>query len=236
VALMGRLEVQFRARVAAELRRSMTDMANVFEHTGIVPVARGHNEALVQAFNAMAIATVAVFGARVMQQGKDAGLALETKGFAETMAVLALRYIASEAVRRRIASIAETTRDNIVSAVAKGYADGLGQAGVAGYIRALVPAFSKARAAMIARTEVHGAANYGATAAAKETGLPLRREWIAAEDGRTRASHAAADGQIVGMDEPFIVGDARLMFAGDPNGPADEVINCRCTIGFIVLD
>ena len=121
-------------------------------------------------------------------------------------------------------------------AVARGYEDGLGQAGVAEYIRDLIPSFSDARAGLIARTETHGAANFGANAAAKETGLPLKREWISAEDSRTRSSHDAANGQIVGMDEPFTVGGARLDYPGDPSGPADETINCRCSIGFVVPD
>jgi uncharacterized protein with gpF-like domain len=87
---------------------------------------------------------------------------------------------------------------------------------------------------MIARTETHGAANYGAGRAARETNLPLNREWIASGDERTRETHAEADGQIVGMDEPFTVGGASLMYPGDPAGPAEEVINCRCSVGFIV--
>jgi hypothetical protein len=36
------------------------------------------------------------------------------------------------------------------------------------------------------------------------------------------------------MDEPFTVGGASLMYPGDPAGPAEEVINCRCCVGFIV--
>jgi len=32
----------------------------------------------------------------------------------------------------------------------------------------------------------------------------------------------------VGMNEPFLVGGASLMYPGDPNGPASEIINCRC--------
>jgi uncharacterized protein with gpF-like domain len=234
--LLDRLEASFRASIRAELRRAMAEMVMVFEHTGEVPPARDHVANMQAIYQAMAIAAATTFGARVIQQGKDAGYALETKGFAETMTRLALQYVAGEAIRRRIVDIAETTRGQIVRAVARGYADGLGQAGVAGYIRDLIPSFSEARSALIARTETHGAANFGSNAAAKETGLNLRREWISAEDDRTRASHAAANGQIVGMDEPFDIGGASLMYPGDPGGPADEVINCRCAIGFVVDD
>jgi uncharacterized protein with gpF-like domain len=214
----------------------MAEMVMVFEHTGEVPPARDHIANVEAIYRAMAIAAATTFGARVMQQGKDAGHVLETKGFAETMTRLALQYVAGEAIRQRIAAVAETTRSQIVRAVARGYEDGLGQAGVASYIRDLIPSFSDARAGIIARTETHGAANFGANAAAKETGLPLKREWISAEDSRTRSSHDAANGQIVGMDEPFTVGGARLDYPGDPRGPADETINCRCSIGFVVPD
>ena len=234
--ILDRLEVSFRNRIRAELVRAMREMALVFEHTGDVPPARDHYENLEAIFRAMAIAAATTFGGRVIQQGKDAGHALETKDFAETMTRLALQYVAGEAVRRHITSIADTTRSQIVRAVAQGFEDGLGQAGVAGYIRDLIPSFSTARAALIARTETHGAANFGANEAAKETGIQLRREWISADDERTREDHALANGQIVGQDEAFDIGGASLMFPGDPSGPAEQIINCRCALGFVVED
>jgi hypothetical protein len=53
--------------------------------------------------------------------------------------------------------------------------------------------------------------------------------WNATQDDRTRESHAVMDGQEVGQDEPFITGNGvQLMYPGDPNGPPEEVINCRC--------
>ena len=150
------------------------------------------------------------------------------------MTRLALQYISSEMIRERITQVTTTTRMQIVSAVARGFNDGLGQAGVASYISGLVPSLAGNRAALIARTETHGAANAGSHSAAEETGLQLRREWIAAEDERTREAHAEANEQIVGMDEPFIVGGEALMYPGDPAGSAEAVINCRCTVGYIV--
>jgi len=181
----------------------------------------------------LAIASATTFGARVIDMGKAAGRTLETKDFAGTMARLALSYVASEMIRRRIVSISETTRSQIVAGIARGYAAGLGVADIARQIRDVVPLRSESRAAMIARTETHGAANFGANEAARETGLNLRREWIAAEDARTRETHDAANGQIVGMDEPFDIGGALLMYPGDPDGPPEETINCRCAVGFI---
>ena len=87
----------------------------------------------------------------------------------------------------------------------------------------------------ISRTEVLGSFNGGnfeSLQQAVEQGLVnpdnIQRVWRDASDGRVRDTHAAVDGTVVGMDEPFIVGGAPLMFPGDPNGPAAEIIGCRC--------
>ena len=54
--------------------------------------------------------------------------------------------------------------------------------------------------------------------------------WQTMGDDRVRPTHEEADGQIVGPGEPFQVGDASLMGPGDPDGPPEEVENCRCVI------
>lgn len=234
--LRERLEISFRNKIKAELRRASVDMAVFFDQTGDVSVPPGHADRLTLIYQAMAIATFNAFGARVMMQGKGSGIALETKGFAETMTRFALQYIAGEAMRRRITDVADTTRGFIMRAVRQGYEDGLGQRGVAQYILDLVPSFTDARAGLIARTETHGAANAGANEAAKETGLNLRKEWISADDERTREDHSLANGQIVGQDEAFDIGGEALMFPGDPAGSGGQVINCRCSLGWVVDD
>ncbi len=66
-----------------------------------------------------------------------------------------------------------------------------------------------------------------------ETGAISRTDvtfvWHATQDDRTRDSHAEMDGQEVAMGESFITGNGNaLEFPGDPNGPPEEVINCRC--------
>lgn len=90
------------------------------------------------------------------------------------------------------------------------------------------------RATTVARTEVMGAVNAGAYAGAlrdaEERGDPAPfKVWLSTEDDRTRPSHVDADGQRTLLTEPFRVGGAPLLFPGDPRGPAQEVINCRCT-------
>lgn len=213
----------------------MREMVEHWEQTGNVTLPRDFRDRIEATYRQMAIASITMFGSRIMEQAKARGLKLETKeSFAQIMTRRALRFIEQEAIRRRITEVTETTRDQIIRAVRKGYEDGLGQRGTASYILDLVPQISSYRAEMIARTETHGAANYGSQEAAKQTGLPLSREWLAAADDRTRDTHREANGQVVGMDDTFRVGDSDLAFPGDPSGPGDEVINCRCAVGYIV--
>lgn len=83
----------------------------------------------------------------------------------------------------------------------------------------------------IVATNVVGAVNETSLAAAIGAGVG-KKQWLSAHDQRTRDSHRVADGQVVAVDDSFIVGTAALDFPGDPTGPAEEVINCRCTMLF----
>ena len=61
----------------------------------------------------------------------------------------------------------------------------------------------------------------------------VKRVWDASGDSATRDSHAAMDGQVRGLDEPFVTGAGhRVMYPGDTSlgAPAEEVINERCIL------
>lgn len=84
------------------------------------------------------------------------------------------------------------------------------------------------RAKTIARTEGHRiqqTSTRDAQQAAKKKGADVLKQWDAALDGRTRDSHRQVDGEIRELDEKFSNG---LMYPGDSNGGAAEVVNCRC--------
>lgn len=199
-----------------------------------------------EAFAGMVQAVAAQFGQRVLDQGKSAGYAIERKDFAEFFARVTLEYIAQEAVRRRITSITETTRTQIIRQIRTGQSEGQGVETIADNIVSVVGSISKVRGALIARTETHAAANAGADQAARATNIPLKKEWVSVSDHRTRDSdddfdHAAADGQVVEMDQPFRIpkssgGFELLMFPGDPAGSPGNVINCRCSVAHIVVE
>ena len=84
-----------------------------------------------------------------------------------------------------------------------------------------------------ARTMITGAQNAGRIDAmdrAKGMGIPVKKQWLATLDDRTRHEHRELDGMIVETDEPFEVGDYKIMFPGDPDADSEMVYNCRCTL------
>lgn len=90
------------------------------------------------------------------------------------------------------------------------------------------------RATVIARTETIGALNAAKMDAYRvivedDPDTDYELVWLATDDTRTRKTHNRADGQRVPFGSPFTVGGFSLAFPGDPTGPPQEVIQCRCT-------
>ena len=85
------------------------------------------------------------------------------------------------------------------------------------------------RAERISRTEVAAASNEASVAGAESVGMELNKVWISYIDDRTREDHIELDGKVVGFDEDFMPG---LPYPCAVGGSPDQVINCRCTIGY----
>ena len=91
--------------------------------------------------------------------------------------------------------------------------------------------YSKSQAERLIRTESTNAANYATLQSATDMfgQENLQKEWMTSIDGRERAAHRGADGQIIDFKERFLVGGEQLFHPGDPAGSAKNVINCRCS-------
>ncbi|MEK5162064.1 phage minor head protein [Paenibacillus sp. FSL R5-0527] len=90
--------------------------------------------------------------------------------------------------------------------------------------------FSMKRAVRISRTMSTAAANGGKVEGWKQSEVVKGKKWRSAGGSRTRKTHKKANGQIKPLDEPFEVGNSKLMYPGDPAGEAKEIVNCRCTM------
>jgi hypothetical protein len=142
------------------------------------------------------------------------------------------RYLAQ--AQNRLVGIGNELWFNARTAIADGLAAGEEMPKIAARVRDAA-GVTEPRARVIARTESHGARNTVNAASVRRVAIAFgsanafARRWQAANDERTRETHRDADGQTVALNEPFTVGRASLDFPGDPSGPPQETINCRCT-------
>lgn len=209
-------------RVRRELARFAAEAADAGQFTDAVE----HRQRLEAILTAEASATALRFGAfgqRMLREAREFDIALAFR----IQVAEWVRRIAPERARR----IADRSQQAVTDTLAQAALEGVGEAETARRLRAEVGGtLARSRARTIARTEVGAAQNVALILIADDAGLRVRRQWLANEDSRTRPTHAAADGQIIEPGERFRVGSAHLAHPSDPNGPAREVINCRCTV------
>ena len=137
--------------------------------------------------------------------------------------------------------ITQYTRDVIANILSDAALTG---ASINDIVRALEasPELGAMRARRIARTETTAAANTASLINAKETGVPMRKIWLAVNDNRTRHSHRNIDETKIPIDDAFNVNGTQMMQPGvrtQPNGmtvPGPEIVNCRCTLGYEVIE
>ena len=87
------------------------------------------------------------------------------------------------------------------------------------------------RAERIARTEIISSSNMGSLQGAVNSQATVKKKWLTSGLKGVRVTHLDAEAQPArDLNQTFQVGNDQLQYPGDPNGSAEEVINCRCTI------
>lgn len=157
-----------------------------------------------------------------------------------------MRWMINEYYRRNLLNsavtpITDTTRKQISQIMEQANNEGWGAKKTAAAIRKSTD-LTKTRAALIARTESTKAANAGKMMAAAELDINVVKEWVSANDIRTRRiprdqyDHLHMDGRQVPYGGFFVVPSTKtldaMQYPGDPNGSAGNVCNCRCTVVF----
>lgn len=141
----------------------------------------------------------------------------------------------------RIVSVHQTLIDSIIAVISDGYANNLS---IIDITRNLQNKFGwyKAQALRIARTETTTATNYATGLAAENSKYELEKTWISVQDNRTRRppqsvyDHLDMNGVKVDANKPFFVGGEEMMYPGDPNGMAGNIINCRCKVVYTIKE
>lgn len=171
-------------------------------------------------------------------QGQDAALTaariVQTDFPTARIPLEDLEAIIDERVADILETTLETVRSNIKEAASTAEAMGESSTDAKRRIRQRIiegGSTSFERAETIARTELARAENMGIVAGYEATGVK-RLEWFAFQSPIWPRRHDTMDGKTIAIGGKFTLpSGVKLRFPHDPEGPASEVINCRCTVG-----
>lgn len=135
----------------------------------------------------------------------------------------------------RVSDVTDTTRNKVRKVLAD--SEGMPVSMRATYITTTLndPDFNRSRALVIARTESTTAANKGAELGNADSDYLTQKSWLSISDRNTRATHMAADGESADENGNFVVGGYLCKYPGDISLPAEEVIQCRCSVLYTPL-
>lgn len=138
--------------------------------------------------------------------------------------------------RNEIQNINRTTFEQLRKELREGIDQGDTMVELKDRVKSVYRDASDARAEVIAKTETNIAINTGRHEGMKEAGVE-RKGWQTSRLENTRQTHLANESKSeaengIPIDDEWPNG---LLYPGDPNGEAGEVINCRC-FGFAIVD
>lgn len=194
-----------------------------------------------------------IFGARAYQLvrnqtrrnvGAEAVKALLPMGQNEELINEIIAHFRLQLLNRAVFPITDTMKAWILDRLIDAQAEGRSITQVVNDL--VAHDFPRNKAFVIARTETIKSANHGAMISYRKSGYKSNKIWISAVDIRTRrtprdsANHLVMNGVEIPLDDKFkvpnLAGGYDLMdYPGDDTAPANQVIECRCTIGCRIL-
>jgi hypothetical protein len=152
-------------------------------------------------------------------------------GFNKEWTDAIIAYFNQYLLHKRVLPITEETKDWIGRVLEKATVEGWGVEETVSEIMTKAKDINRKRAKVIVRTESNTAMNLAGDLAEEKSSILLDKVWIDAKDNRERASHLRCGREgAIPKEQPFSNG---LMLPGDPNGPAKEVVNCRCNRAWV---
>jgi hypothetical protein len=223
--------------MAALMARALAEAAGDVQLSS--PPGPGDLAALRQAWDARVEATLLPAlavgwqaGAAVVRVGLRDALGLTAAAWTDvppTQDALAEAYL--EQARNRLARVGDDLWETAREELLEGMRQGEGVDELAARLQRSA-GLTEARASLVARSEVNGAANAGALAQVRAAGVTGSKSWLAAHDLRVRAEHREADEQTVPIGEHFTVGGFPADRPHDPTLPPHLSCNCRCAMSF----
>ena len=214
--------------------RGLTDLSSIENVIDLIIVNEDIKNTYIQIFKDVGIKEFNELGSYMVGRLK--------KNELDDLYIEDLENYAIQNAASKVVWMEETTRRLMLRYVREGIQEGIAQGlgineiarNIEQTLNALYVPNAKKRAVTIAQTEVISASNRGSFMAAKNLGIELKKTWITAPIGIAKKErHNLLEIRDVNLNEPFEVDGVYLMFPGDPNGSPQNVINCRCTNGFI---
>lgn len=133
----------------------------------------------------------------------------------------------------------ELAIDIVRSSVDEGFEQGLSMGDITRLIKEKVPVSWRketiSRAPTIARTEVMTASNVASYLQVQDMGVEIMKVWRTAPRGFAKTERhnlMNLNGQKRSMNESFDVGGRAMLYPGDENGGAENIINCNCMLDY----
>lgn len=174
---------------------------------------------------------------RIMRDGEAAGaarvvgLAEQASGIRPVTVPLDYEVLARQILRSELVN--EETARLVIDRVARSLQEGRTLVQMRRDVRTLFKDMRSYRVNRITNTIVVGAFEAGTLSSWQATGV-TGKSWVSARDERVRGTHDVREHPelqtVIPLEQSFVVGGAPLLYPGDPNGPAAQIINCRCTM------
>ena len=184
---------------------------------------------------------MALIAEKSVKKGAKGYSYLDTKSEkSNLLAYVIIKYLETKGLDQLSSDITDTTKEQIRNYLIRAQEQGLTTEQTIALLR--TSGLTNYRAELISRTETSRAANIGSMVGAMSTGLVTNKEWIAAQDNRTRRiprnanDHYHMNGVQVSIDKKFVVPAKtyidNMLHPGDSTAHAGNVCNCRCTLGY----
>jgi hypothetical protein len=238
--MRGRQERKHAPKIYKAIYKQFIELAERIEQGKDVQTALPYGE-LGQTIQNLYVETGAYFA---RWQTRELGAGLKRFNVSDKWVNEIIEYFRMHLLEQAVLPITETTKAIVLEIMEEATREGWGVDKTVARIKQAGSDISRIRTKLIVRTETGKAANLGKWLAAQDFNYETSKKWITAGDhrvrpqtrgggiSRTAANHMILNGEVQGLNEGFSNG---LQFPGDPNGGADEVCNCRCTLTFATI-
>lgn len=231
--------VQYSPKFKKELQKQVDTYCDTLDYNAISD--KGLKKTIKQLHTSLGTKMALIVEKSVKSSVKGIKWQLEQKGTkTDLFSYVILQYLETKGLSELASDITDTTKEQIRRFLIQGQEQNLTMNEIIALLR--TSGITNYRAELIARTETGKAANVGSMVGAMSTGLVTVKEWISAQDNRTRrmprdsADHLHMDGIKLPIDAKFEVRGKTfidfMLHPADSTAHAANVCNCRCTLGY----